>query len=297
MKEKVNLLIIGTQKAGTTSLFHYLNQHPDIYFSEVKEVIYFANDEHYKRGEKYYHSFFPKYKGQKVIASSYVHMLPNPKCPERVKAYNPEMKFIVMLRDPIKRATSAYNYALKNNWEDQNNSFKDAFNKENERLASAAPNYDLTYFYNGLYYKHLKHWFEYFPNENFLIIKDTELRNNSKEVFTRIFDFLEIENNVVIDTSKNYNEAVEVRSKLIQGILITTNPLIMKTLRTILPRPAKLYVMTKILPRLRRMNSKEAIEKETMVSSRSENNFSDESIINYFKEDKEKLKQELNIQF
>jgi hypothetical protein len=297
MKEKVNLLIIGTQKAGTTSLYNYLNQHPDIYFSEVKEVIYFANDEHYKRGEKYYHSFFPKYKGQKVIASSYVHMLPNPKCPERVKTYNPNMKFIVMLRDPIKRATSAYNYAIKNNWEDQNNSFKDAFNKEKERLSSNAPNYDLTYFYNGLYHKHLSHWFKYFPKVDFLIIKDTDLRNNSKQVFTSIFDFLGIENNIEIDTSKNYNEAVEIRSKFFQGILITNNPIIIKTLRTILPRSAKIFVLTKVLPKLRSLNSKEIIKSEGTSHPPILKNFVEESMLNYFKEDKAKLKQELNISF
>jgi hypothetical protein len=303
MDNKVNLLIIGTQKAGTTSLFHYLNQHPDIYFSEVKEVIYFASDEHYKRGEKYYHSFFPKYKDQKIIASSYVHMLPNPKCPERVKAYNPDMKFIVMLRDPIKRAMSAYKYAINNNWEDQNNSFKDAFNKEKERLASTSPNYDLTYFYNGLYYHHLSHWFEYFPKENFLIIKDTDLRNNSKQVLISIFDFLGIEKNVEIDTSKNYNETVEVRSKLVQGILITKNPLITKTLRTILPRSAKLFVLTKILPQLRNYNSKKIVQENgysplnaTPTIEASPSIYND-SLINFFKEDSSKLKQELNISF
>ncbi len=293
MKGKVNLLIIGTQKAGTTSLFYYLNQHPDIYFSEVKEVIYFSNDEHYKRGEKYYHSFFPKLKGQKVIASSYVHMLPNPKCPQRVKEYNPEMKFIVMLRDPMKRATSAYNYAIKNNWENQNNSLVDAFNKEPERLAAGSPNYDLTYFYNGLYFKHLTHWFEFFPKENFLLLKDSDLRTNPKQILSRIFDFLAIDKNVEIDASKNYNEAVEVRSKYLQSLLITDNKIIIKTLRTILPRSAKLFVLTKFLPWLRELNV-------TKISNPNESQsvvVSTDLMLHYFEEDSEKLNQKLNINF
>ncbi len=296
MKEKVNLLIIGTQKAGTTSLFYYLNQHPDIYFSEVKEVIYFANDEHYKRGEKYYHSFFPKLKGQKIVASSYVHMLPNPKCAERVKNYNPEMKFIVMLRDPIKRAVSAYNYAINNNWEDKELSLMDAFDIEPKRLASPNPNYDLTYFYNGLYYQHLSHWFEYFPRQNFLITKDTDLRTHSKEVFQKIFDFLEIGKDVEIDTSKNYNEAVEVRSRFLQGMFITNNPIIIKTLRAILPRSAKLWMLTKFLPWLRSLNSK-AVTKPNPSKAISKQQVIDEKIKAYFSEDTLKLKQELNITF
>ena len=107
--KKVNLLVIGTQKAGTTSLYEYIRQHPDIYFSDVKEVTYFVEDALYSKGEDYYHSFFTKIENEKIIASSYVHMLPCKKCPGRVKEYNPDMKFIVMLREPVSRAYSAYN--------------------------------------------------------------------------------------------------------------------------------------------------------------------------------------------
>ena len=186
MKGKVNLLIIGAQKAGTTSLYYYLKQHPSIYFSEVKEVNYFAIDEFYKRGVKYYHSFFPNHKNQKIIASAYVHMLPDPKCPERVKEYNPDMKFIVMLRDPMKRAISAYKYAIQNNWEKEEISFTKAFDLESERLKSDKPNYDNMYFYNGLYYHHLSNWMKHFPKENFIILKDTDLKHNPEQVLSSI---------------------------------------------------------------------------------------------------------------
>ncbi|MEI6816656.1 MAG: sulfotransferase [Bacteroidota bacterium] len=292
MKEKVNLLIIGTQKAGTTSLFYYLNQHPDVYFSEVKEVNYFAKDVYFNKGVRYYHSFFPKWKGQRVIASSYVHMLPNPKCAKRVQEYNGDMRFIVMLRDPIKRAISAYNYAIRNNWEDGGVSFMEAFRAEPERLKVANPNYDITYFYNGLYYQHLAHWFEYFPQRNFLIIRDSDLRRDSKGVLDSIFDFLGVDRNVVIDTSKNYNEAGEVRSTFLQGLFITNNPVIIKTLRFLLPRSAKLWVLTRFLPWMRSLNTKKTVA----VKKESNDVVYDASVVGYFKEDLEKLKVNLNIE-
>ena len=69
MKRKVNLLIIGAQKAGTTSLYQYIKQHPDVYFSEIKEITYFVVDKYYQKGIEYFHSFFSKYNNEKIIAS------------------------------------------------------------------------------------------------------------------------------------------------------------------------------------------------------------------------------------
>lgn len=299
MKGKVNLLIIGTQKAGTTSLYYYLKQHPSIYFSEVKEVNYFAIDEFYKRGVKYYHSFFPRHKNQKIVASAYVHMLPNPKCPERVKEYNPDMKFIVMLRDPMKRAISAYKYAIQNHWEKEDISFTKAFELETERLNSDNPNYDITYFYDGLYYKHLSNWMNYFPKENFLIIKDTELKNSPDKVLSSIFEFLNIDKNQTVDFSKNYNEAGMVRSKFMQGLLVTGTPAINKTLGFVLPRSFKLFILTRMLPWLRKLNSS---NKPTDKKSKPENivndhnDYNNSNIKNYFRNDVEMLKEKLNIQ-
>jgi len=299
MKGKVNLLIIGTQKAGTTSLYYYLKQHPSIYFSEVKEVNYFAIDEFYKRGVKYYHSFFPNHKKQEIIASAYVHMLPNPKCAERVKEYNPDMKFIVMLRDPIKRAISAYKYAIQNHWEKEDVSFTKAFELESERLNSENPNYDITYFYDGLYYKHLSNWMNHFPKKNFIIIRDTDLKNNPEQVLSSIFEFLNIDKEKKIDFSRNYNEAGEVRFKYLQGLLVTGTPMINKIFGVILPRRFKLYILSRALPWLRRLNS---TNKTSEKPSKSEsigldiNADNNSAIKSYFINDNEMLKEKLDIQ-
>ena len=165
MSNKVNLMIIGSQKSGTTSLYEYMKQHPNIYFSEVKEVTYFTDDLSYKKGELYFHSYFKKYVNEKIIASSDVHILPSKEAPIRIKKYNRNMKFIIVLREPVSRAYSAYNYAIKNSWEDSRNSFLDTIGLENDRVRDKK--YNLMYFENGKYYKHITYWYKFFPEKNF----------------------------------------------------------------------------------------------------------------------------------
>jgi hypothetical protein len=288
VNKKVNLLIIGTQKAGTTSLYEYIKQHNDIYFSDVKEITYFVEDDQYKKGEEYYHSFFTKVDSEKIIASAYVHMLPSKKAPKRVKEYNSDMKFIVMLRNPVDRAYSAYNYAIKNGWEDANNSFEDTIALEKERIENEQ--FDLTYFYNGMYSQHLEYWQKYFPKENFLLIKDTELKNNASEVLVKVFEFLGIDTQQQIDTSKEFNKAGVVRFKFLQSFLLKKNSYIKKFLGSLMPRKVKVWIRANILKKVYQFNQvdkkNKEMDKELYLS-----------IGNILKKDLESLKNDFNIKF
>jgi len=288
MNKKVNLLILGTQKAGTTSLYEYIRQHTDIYFSDVKEVTYFVEDDLYKKGEEYYHSFFMNVINEKIIASAYVHMLPCKKCPQRVKQYNPDMKFIVMLREPVSRAYSAYNYAIKNGWEDENNSFEDTIELEKDRIKKEE--YDLMYFENGMYYKHIKYWQEFFPKENFLLIKDSDLKNNVSDVLQKIFAFLEIDETQNIDTSKEYNKAGVVRFKWLQKFLLDKDSTIKKLIGNLLSTKLKVWIRANILKKIYAFNQ---VDKKN--SSLNKNTI--EKFKNIFAEDSKRLKKEFGIDF
>jgi len=253
--KRVNLLIIGTQKAGTTSLFNYLKQHQEIYFSEVKEVTFFVDDKFYSKGVDYYHSFFPRHKHEKIIASSYVHMLPCDYCPERVFKYNPEMKFLVVLRNPVDRAYSAYHYAMNNGWEDENNSFMKCFELESGRLkGSMKERFDLAYFHNGLYHKHLTNWLRYFPKENFLIIRDADLRNAAQETMDQVFRFLGLENTGGMDFSKRYNQSGKARFKMVQKVMLDKDSRLKIALGKVLPQRVKLFVRSYLFPVIYELN-------------------------------------------
>ncbi|MDA3953962.1 MAG: sulfotransferase, partial [Bacteroidales bacterium] len=103
---KTNMLIIGAGRSGTTTLYEHLKLHSDICFSNIKEVPYFSIPDIYKRGESYYHSFFKPNK-QKIIASSDTYLLIDKDAPKRIFDYNPNMKIIIMLREPVARAYSS----------------------------------------------------------------------------------------------------------------------------------------------------------------------------------------------
>ena len=253
--DRVNLLIIGTQKAGTTSLFNYLKQHEEICFSEVKEVTFFVDDTFYRRGYDYYHSFFSRYREERVIASSYVHMLPCEYCPPRVLEYNPEMKFLVVLRDPVARAYSAYHYAINNGWEDEANSFMKTFELEKSRLhGSLRERYDLAYFHNGLYHKHLSTWLTCFPKRNFLLIRDTDLRNSVHETMARVFGFLGLSMTEPMDFSKKYNQAGRARVKSLHTMMLDKNSRLKAGLGAILPQRLKRCIRSYLFPVIYRMN-------------------------------------------
>jgi hypothetical protein len=136
-----DFIIIGGQRCGTTSLFNYLTQHPDVFPSCPKEVHYFSI--HYHKGVNWYRSHFPL-----VMQKSYVerghdrrfvageatpYYIAHPHAPQRIAETVPEAKLIVLLRNPVDRAYSHYHYEVKNGLETL--SFAEAIDREDERLA------------------------------------------------------------------------------------------------------------------------------------------------------------------
>jgi hypothetical protein len=251
--KKIDFFLIGTQKAGTTSLYQYLVQHPEIYFSEVKELRYFIDEGIYSRGENYLNNFFYNYAGQKLVGTSHVHMLCSPEAPKRTADYNRNAKLIVILRSPLDRAVSAYLYAKKNGWEKQAATLSQAFEMEKKRITSNPVNFDLLYFHNGLYFKHLENWRKFFSKENFIIVTDAQLKLFPQETVNRIFPFLNI-SEFYIDTSKKYNTRSDVRSADLQQLLLSRTGY-KKVLGKILPDSLKVKIRSKIIPKLLALNT------------------------------------------
>jgi hypothetical protein len=204
-----NFLIIGVQKAATTSLFHYLSEHPDIAEARRKEIDYFAFN--YFRGLNWYRSFFPPYtkkiqhqlQGKKLITgeASPNYMI-HPLSAQRVARQLEKVKLIVLLRDPVDRTYSHYQMNARKGLETL--TFEEAIEKENERLAGEVEkirgdvaygglSYRLySYILRSLYADQLTDWFQHFPREQFLIIKSEALLESPETVMSEIFQFLEI---------------------------------------------------------------------------------------------------------
>ena len=191
VNKKVNFLIGGVQKGGTTALSNFLRQHPQISFPKEKEIHFFDLRRRYKKGTEWYHSNFVFKYGCLVGESSPFYMYWKP-CSNRIKRYNPKMKWIFLLRNPIDRAYSHYKMERGRR---EKLSFLDAINIENERLAHSRFNQHWSHAYitRGFYSIQIKHILKDFPIEQMLFIKTDDLKNKHFKTLNTILDFLKLD--------------------------------------------------------------------------------------------------------
>ena len=204
-KKLPSFLIIGMAKCGTTSLAHALKDHSKIVMANHKELYFFNNIQNYKRGKNYYVTLFPDCKPDQICFEATPHYLRYEKVPERVKELIPKAKFIVLLRNPVKRATSqAYGYLRqckrkgeKPVFTDVNDIIESLFKEEkvfaNHHSHYILKNYARNILTWGKYYsKYLENWFKVFPRHKFLIIKAEDFFNNEEKVVKKCFKFLNL---------------------------------------------------------------------------------------------------------
>ena len=288
---KVNTLIIGAGRSGTTSLFAYMNAHRDICFSSIKEVHYFSIDELYARGENYYHSFFRKYHGEPVIASADTYLLMDHRAVSRIHAYNPEMKIIVMLRDPVARAYSSYNYSVNFGHHDAYPSFLDSINEEKHIAGESDIVYrnNVGHFYGSLYYEHLRKWAALFPREQFLFLKTRDLKDNPEQFSAKLFSFLNLPD--IQGKIEQVNAAAVPKNKQVEQLFLNRNTVIRRVIRAVTPRFIKQWIMDSgVVDRMHQANRKEQTVRPLSQEER-------ETAGAWFEEDLRLLKKEFNIQF
>lgn len=192
--QKINFLIIGAQKAGTTALDSYLRQHPDITLSIKKEVHFFDNEAFFQKEIDYkeYHKNFPKNITTPIIGEATpIYMYWNQSV-KRIWEYNSKIKLIILLRNPIERAYSHWNMEYSKGKETL--PFFEAIQKESERCKIASPHKHRVYSYidRGYYTKQLKEVQKYFPQNQIFILKQEELIQNYQKALDKITLFLDI---------------------------------------------------------------------------------------------------------
>jgi hypothetical protein len=196
VNRKIDFLICGTQKGGTSALHAYLREHPGICMANQKEVHFFDNESYFtSQNVDYstYHAQFSPNSSHQVLGESTPIYMYWHNAPRRIWEYNPDIKLIIILRNPIERAYSHWNMERSRNAETL--SFWDAIHKERERCKEALPYQHRVYSYidRGFYLEQLRRLWLYFPRGQIIIIKNEDLRSKCMHTLKDICKFLEIE--------------------------------------------------------------------------------------------------------
>ena len=244
-----NFLIVGASKSGTTALYYYLKQHPEISFPNLKEPKYFSsiNEKFPHKGigdtsvDKYvvksfneYCTLFDNIENIRVGEASPDTIYYHEKTSERIKETLGDIPIVIILREPVKRAFSAYMYLKRDSREKL--SFIDGLKEEEKRLSD---NWDFIWGYKrcGLYHDQVKTFMDKFTNVK--IVLQEELKNQTTTILEDIYSFLNVDVTFKTDVSINYNES-GIPNNWISKFLLSRNNIVSTVIREI---------MKKVIPR------------------------------------------------
>lgn len=224
---KVDFFIVGAPKSGTTSLYHYLNQHQDICMSLIKEPNYFSSEELNDQGLYYkakvisklesYHKIFLKEKDHQLLGEASVSYLFYQNVPLKIYKYNPNAKIIIILRNPIERAHSHYlmDYRLGHTKISLDSILNDSSVKDHALLYQQ-------YIELGFYYNQVKRYIDVFGHNNVCVMLYDKLKENNEQLTNNILRFLNVDLNNDINFKIPYNRSKSSTNKIIQKLYSLT---------------------------------------------------------------------------
>jgi hypothetical protein len=209
----VDFVVGGVMKGGTTALSAFLDQHPEICMASGKEAHFFDTDEHFGPGRRpdpdHYLSHFSPAPSARVLGDAtpiYLYWEP---VPARVAAYNPRMRWVLLLRQPVERAYSHWNMLWQNGQERLG--FAEAVAAEPARLAAGPSGQCRVYSYldRGFYARQLRRLFRVVPHRQVLVLRSEDLRRDHHATLRRIFAFLGVDPGVRIEPAVIHERAYE----------------------------------------------------------------------------------------
>ena len=208
-KNMPNFLIVGAAKAGTTSLYAYLRQHPEIFMPEWKELSFFIGDPygplHQVKRDRYYIKVFADACGHKAVGEASTSYLFDQAAADIIRDKLGVIKIIIILRDPVAMSYSLYNQQVRKEGETCV-SFESALEAEEKRRQSLnfrqrCYGWHANYYYyqRGLYFEQVKRYLDNFGQERVKIILFDELTAATVKAVQAVYTFLGVDDNFVPD--------------------------------------------------------------------------------------------------
>jgi len=221
-----NFFLVGAAKAGTTSTYAYLSQHPQVFFPRIKEPHFFTQVRLLRGQRRFvevisdrtdYLRLFKGARGFSIVGDASPSYLWHPEVPERIRARIPDAKIAIILRDPVERAHSHYLMDYREGVQALN--FYDALVRDMDRPEKEWGIASL-YFELGQYAQQVKRYFQTFHQRQVGVFFFEDFRRDVKGALLKLLQFLEADTAAVdrIDTSKTHNSYAEPRNDLMRRI-------------------------------------------------------------------------------
>lgn len=221
-----DFFVVGAAKSGTTALWRYFQEHPNLFVTSNiahKELGYYS-EVYGVKDLDYYLNFFKEANSNQLIGEVCHAYLSDLSCAKTIQSHMPEAKIIIMLRNPVFRAYSLYNWMVMHGYEELS-TFQKALNREekiisgdfrgNRLLHPFLQNY--MYLHSGLYSKQVQQYLDVFGKDNVLILDYDEFKGNQTNTLIKIFAFLGVKEIAMKPHSSNKSK--RLRSIRLQKIL------------------------------------------------------------------------------
>lgn len=221
---KPDFFIVGAAKSGTSSLYNYLIQHPNVFMPEVKEPHFFYDRDSagapvlLKKDPREYLKLFegvPDDVRAGEASTSYLYLA---NAAREIRQVQKHAKILMVLRNPVDRAYSQYWNQVRDGQERL--SFEDALQAEEKRKKQNSW-YGFLYVETGLYAEQVARYTTTFGRDNVQVHLYEDLHQDAKEVCRKVFSFLGVDRNYDIETTKVYNRSGPTRSKFVARTLNT----------------------------------------------------------------------------
>lgn len=190
-----NFMIVGAARSATTALYHALDPHPAIYLSKplVPEPKFFVYPEEFEKGKAHFlKTRYPDVATESAVGEKTTHYMNCEGVPGRIYSCFPEMRFVLLLRDPVERALSNYWWSVKNGLEDL--SLEEAIETESKRISAYEGKWKVvrpfSYAERGFYLTYIREYLKHFPRKNFLFLITEEFEKDPQHTADEVYQFL-----------------------------------------------------------------------------------------------------------
>lgn len=256
---KPDFFIVGAPKCGTTSLYHYLRQHPQVYLPRIKELNYFCTDLHFRfplLNENQFLSYYADYGNEKAAGEVSVWNLYSKVAAQQIMTFNPDSRIIILLRNPADMLYALHsNHVFNDNELIQN--FEEALAAADSRKKGLlispvikCPVEALYYYDVAAYGSQVKRYMDLFGTERVKIFLFDDFVRDTPAVYRQLLDFIGVDQNIP-GTFKAYNVNKTTRHDFLKRMMLQTPPWLKSAGKLLFPhqsrrRDALMYWLWKV---------------------------------------------------